>query len=107
MGKRLSSAAFSFDDIRHEFALPTDYPDAAVTEAKNAVDRFADAREDRTDIPFVTIDPPASMDLHHDQRCICCASSQPRCPRKASRAGQSLVLVPVRRSGGLREQAAR
>ncbi|CAM3614617.1 RNB domain-containing ribonuclease [Smaragdicoccus niigatensis] len=63
MGKRLSATAFSFDDIRAEFALPKDYPAVAVNEATRATDRYARQRKDRTDIPFVTIDPPGSMDL--------------------------------------------
>lgn len=55
--------AIDFAEVRAEFELPGDFPDDALAEARLATDRYADAREDRTDLPFVTIDPPGSMDL--------------------------------------------
>ena len=52
-----------FDAIRAEFELTDEFPAAALAEAQASVDAHADTRVDRTDLPFVTIDPPTSMDL--------------------------------------------
>lgn len=60
-----------FSGLRRELELPTQFPLAAQREADAASDRLAAAaderqtgrRSDRTDIPFVTVDPPASRDL--------------------------------------------
>lgn len=52
-----------FGVVRSEFGLASDYPSEAVSEARNASDAFAGVRADRTDIPFVTIDPPGAKDL--------------------------------------------
>ncbi|WP_239117390.1 RNB domain-containing ribonuclease [Planotetraspora phitsanulokensis] len=49
--------------IRHEFGLPGDFPPAVLDEAQQAARSLAVPDEDRTDLPFVTIDPPGSMDL--------------------------------------------
>ncbi|NKY88287.1 RNB domain-containing ribonuclease [Nocardia veterana] len=57
------SAPVDFGVVRSEFGLASDYPSEAVSEARNASDAFAGVRADRTDIPFVTIDPPGAMDL--------------------------------------------
>ncbi|MFC4372621.1 RNB domain-containing ribonuclease [Nocardia halotolerans] len=61
--QRIVSAPVDFDAIRSEFGLASDYPAEAVSEARDAVDAFAGTRVDRTDIEFVTIDPPGAMDL--------------------------------------------
>ncbi|MGY1945485.1 RNB domain-containing ribonuclease [Nocardia asiatica] len=61
--QRIVSAPVDFGAIRSEFGLASAYPAEAGTEARDAVDAFAGARVDRTDIPFVTIDPPGAMDL--------------------------------------------
>lgn len=61
--RRLSAPALDFAAVREEFALPGQFPDDAAAEAAAARDRYAADREDRTDIPFVTIDPPDSLDL--------------------------------------------
>ncbi|MFI8976460.1 RNB domain-containing ribonuclease [Nocardia asteroides] len=61
--QRIVSAPVDFGAIRSEFGLASDYPAEAVSEARDAVDAFAGARADRTDIEFVTIDPPSAMDL--------------------------------------------
>ncbi|MFC8044424.1 RNB domain-containing ribonuclease [Nocardia sp. NPDC057353] len=61
--QRIRSAPVDFDAVRTEFDLPTEYPAAAVTEARDAIDAFAGLRRDRTDLAFVTIDPPGAMDL--------------------------------------------
>lgn len=63
MQRRLSAPAIDFESIRRELGVDEDYGAAAVAEAENATDRFAGDREDHTDLPFVTIDPPGSMDL--------------------------------------------
>ncbi|MGW5337634.1 ribonuclease II [Rhodococcus sp. 852002-51564_SCH6189132-a] len=55
--------AIDFADVRAEFDLVDGFPSDALDEARQAADRYADVREDRTDLPLVTIDPPGSMDL--------------------------------------------
>ncbi|WP_433714653.1 RNB domain-containing ribonuclease [Nocardia sp. CA-084685] len=57
------SAPVDFGAIRSEFGLASAYPAEATAAARDAIDAFAGARADRTDIPFVTIDPPGAMDL--------------------------------------------
>ena len=52
-----------FSAIRAEFRLPTDYPTAALVEAEQAVSGSLGPREDATDLPLVTIDPPGAKDL--------------------------------------------
>jgi VacB/RNase II family 3'-5' exoribonuclease len=52
-----------FAGIRAEFHLPTDYPTAALVEAEQAVSLPPGRREDATDLPLVTIDPPGAKDL--------------------------------------------
>ncbi|SMD16514.1 RNB domain-containing ribonuclease [Kibdelosporangium aridum] len=59
-------AALDFAGVRAEFDLPTQFPSAALAEAELAVadrDRLVGDREDATDLPLVTIDPPGSKDL--------------------------------------------
>jgi exoribonuclease R len=51
-----------FARIRVEFALPEHFPDAVLAEAEQAL-RTQHAREDATDLPLVTIDPPGAKDL--------------------------------------------
>lgn len=60
---RIVSAPVDFGVVRSEFGLASEYPSEAVSEARDAADAFAGVRADRTDIPFVTIDPPGAMDL--------------------------------------------
>ncbi|WP_062348678.1 RNB domain-containing ribonuclease [Herbidospora yilanensis] len=51
-----------FDRVRREFDLPDEFPPAVLDEATaTASRRFVG--DDRTDLPFLTIDPPGSMDL--------------------------------------------
>ncbi len=55
-----------FSDLRRELELPTGFPPAAQHEAQVAAAGPLPAdprRADRTDLPFVTIDPPTSRDL--------------------------------------------
>ncbi|OZE22316.1 ribonuclease II [Rhodococcus sp. 05-2254-6] len=60
---RLRAPGFDFETIRSEFALTEAFDADAMREAIEARDLHADSRIDRTDIPFVTIDPPGSKDL--------------------------------------------
>nr|EJJ00985.1 RNB domain protein [Rhodococcus sp. JVH1] len=60
---RFVARGIDFGTVRTEFHLPEGYPPAAVAQARAASDRYASEREDRTDLAFVTIDPPDSMDL--------------------------------------------
>ncbi|HEX4811454.1 MAG TPA: RNB domain-containing ribonuclease, partial [Nonomuraea sp.] len=52
-----------FDRIRREFTLPGDFPRAVLEEAAWVAQVPKLSGEDLTDVPFVTIDPPGSMDL--------------------------------------------
>ncbi|MET9337856.1 RNB domain-containing ribonuclease [Nonomuraea sp. NPDC003804] len=53
-----------FERIRREIRLPEEFPPAALEEAERvAADPAAATRQDLTHLPFVTIDPPGSMDL--------------------------------------------
>ncbi|MGY4100868.1 RNB domain-containing ribonuclease [Nocardia sp. R16R-3T] len=61
--QRIVSAPVDFGAIRFEFGLSSAYPAEATAAARDAIDAFAGTRADRTDIPFVTIDPPGAMDL--------------------------------------------
>ncbi|GAA1482815.1 RNB domain-containing ribonuclease [Gordonia sinesedis] len=63
MQPRLSAPAIDFNVIRRELGIEEDYGADALAQAKNATDRYADEREDRTELALVTIDPPGSMDL--------------------------------------------
>ncbi|MFC9363587.1 RNB domain-containing ribonuclease [Rhodococcus sp. NPDC057014] len=60
---RFVARGIDFGTVRTEFHLPDGYPPAAVAQARTASDRYASERQDRTDLAFVTIDPPDSMDL--------------------------------------------
>ncbi|HEV2889607.1 MAG TPA: RNB domain-containing ribonuclease [Frankiaceae bacterium] len=69
MGRRLRLAppagelAAGFAALRAELGVPESYPPAAEAEAEAAVDAYAGARTDATDLPLVTVDPPGSRDL--------------------------------------------
>ncbi|WP_407640519.1 RNB domain-containing ribonuclease [Actinokineospora iranica] len=57
-------AAVDFARVRQDFALPEQFPAAALAEAEQAVsDGARGARVDATDLPLVTIDPPGAKDL--------------------------------------------
>jgi exoribonuclease R len=60
---RTGRAELDFQGIRTEFGLPQEFPAAALAEAERAVSRASGDREDATDIPLVTIDPPGAKDL--------------------------------------------
>ncbi|MBF0687703.1 MAG: RNB domain-containing ribonuclease [Cellulomonas sp.] len=63
------AVAAGLDALRAEVELPLAYPADALAEAESAAQRAPDAphapgaRADRTDVPFVTIDPAGSTDL--------------------------------------------
>ncbi|MGD9812280.1 MAG: RNB domain-containing ribonuclease [Sphingobium sp.] len=50
-------------EIRRQFQLPGDFPPRVMAAADQAARRTPDAHRDRTDIPFVTLDPASSTDL--------------------------------------------
>lgn len=60
--RRVRAPRIDFGDLRRELRLPEQFPPAAQHEAERA-SRTALPAADRTDIPFVTIDPPSSRDL--------------------------------------------
>jgi exoribonuclease R len=61
--RRVRAARIDFSDLRRELELPTQFPLAARREADRAVRRPPARGTDRTDIPFVPIDPATSRDL--------------------------------------------
>ncbi len=52
-----------FEAVRREFEVPDQFPPAVVAEASSAAAAASLPERDETDIPFITIDPPTSMDL--------------------------------------------
>jgi exoribonuclease R len=60
--RRVRAPRINFDDLRRELNLPEQFPLAAQREAEAAA-TTAPTGADRTDIPFVTIDPATSRDL--------------------------------------------
>ncbi|EWT01730.1 ribonuclease II [Intrasporangium oryzae NRRL B-24470] len=52
-----------FEAVRQEFEIRTDFPADVVAEAKAAAGAAPLPDRDETAVPFVTIDPPTSMDL--------------------------------------------
>lgn len=65
--RRVEPPRIDFGGLRRELGLPEQFPVAAqreaVTAAARPLDEVAGSSTDRTDIPFVTIDPAASRDL--------------------------------------------
>ncbi len=62
--RRVFAPRIDFTALRRELDLPTEFPPAAQREAEEAAGRpAAKADNDRTEIPFVTIDPATSRDL--------------------------------------------
>jgi exoribonuclease R len=52
-----------FDAVRAELEVPDDFPPEVLAEAKEAAGAPALPQRDETALPFLTIDPPGSMDL--------------------------------------------
>lgn len=55
--------ARGLDAIRREFAVPASFPPPVLAAAERAAARTPDHHVDRTDWPFVTLDPASSTDL--------------------------------------------
>ncbi|HMG30307.1 MAG TPA: RNB domain-containing ribonuclease [Jiangellaceae bacterium] len=53
----------ALDKIRAELEVPGEFPADAIAEASAAAAAATTPDRDLTDVPFVTIDPPSSMDL--------------------------------------------
>jgi exoribonuclease R len=70
--RRVHAERIDFTALRKELELPDSYPPEAQQEAGQAAKQDVGARTDLTDVPFVTIDPPGSLDLdqalHLDRR---------------------------------------
>jgi exoribonuclease R len=60
--RRVLAPQIDFSALRHELRLPERFPPAAQAEADRAAAAPA-SQTDLTGLPFVTIDPPTSMDL--------------------------------------------
>ncbi|MGH3657978.1 MAG: ribonuclease catalytic domain-containing protein, partial [Micromonosporaceae bacterium] len=63
---RVRAPRIDFSALRRELELPTEFPAEAMRQAEQAAERATDVLAglpDRTDIGFVTIDPPDSLDL--------------------------------------------
>ncbi|GAA2364029.1 ribonuclease R [Catellatospora methionotrophica] len=61
--RRLHAEAIDFTPLRRELELPDGFPPAAQAQAEAAAAEVKLPDADRTDLPFVTIDPPGSRDL--------------------------------------------
>lgn len=60
---RVWAPRIDFSVIRRELDLPTEFPPDALREAEQAATATPMPATDRTDVPFVTIDPASSRDL--------------------------------------------
>ncbi|MEH0823829.1 MULTISPECIES: RNB domain-containing ribonuclease [unclassified Micromonospora] len=61
--RRVVAPRIDFGALRRELGLPEGFPDAAQREADEAAGAPPAAVADRTDVPFVTVDPATSRDL--------------------------------------------
>ena len=61
--KRVWAPRIDFSVLRRELDLPAEFPGDAWREAEQAARAAAPPAADRTDVPFVTIDPASSQDL--------------------------------------------
>ncbi|WP_027345387.1 RNB domain-containing ribonuclease [Hamadaea tsunoensis] len=61
--RRVFASALDFSALRAELHLPADFPADAQAQAEASARNPVLPDLDRTDIPFVTIDPPGSKDL--------------------------------------------
>jgi len=61
--RRVSAPRIDFTALRRELKLPDQFSAAAQAEAEQAAAQAQAPRADRTDIPFVTVDPASSLDL--------------------------------------------
>nr|BFE75501.1 hypothetical protein GCM10020092_088020 [Actinoplanes digitatis] len=60
---RVLAPSIDFSVLRRELELPGEFPSDAMREAREAASATALPPTDRTDIPFVTVDPATSRDL--------------------------------------------
>ena len=61
--RRVLAPEIDFSVLRRELRLPGEFPSDVLAEAERAAQAPPVPPVDRTDIPFVTIDPPGSRDL--------------------------------------------
>ncbi|WP_229403524.1 RNB domain-containing ribonuclease [Micromonospora okii] len=61
--RRVLAPRIDFGALRRELGLPEEFPPAALSEAEEAAAAPPRPAADRTDVPFVTVDPTASRDL--------------------------------------------
>lgn len=61
--RRIHSTSIDFNALRRELELHEQFPPAAQVQAEQAAKQVRLPDLDRTDLPFVTIDPPTSLDL--------------------------------------------
>ncbi len=61
--RRLSVPPLNFGPVRVELGVPEAFPSEVLAEADAAAAAPTMPDQDATDIPFVTVDPPGSMDL--------------------------------------------
>ncbi|WP_117215396.1 RNB domain-containing ribonuclease [Allorhizocola rhizosphaerae] len=61
--RRIQATSIDFADLRRELELPSQFPPAAQAQAEQAAAQVRLPERDRTDLAFVTIDPPTSLDL--------------------------------------------
>src|SRR5258706_933164 len=61
--RRVFAPRIDFTALRRELDLPTEFPAAAQREADEAAKAGPPPSKDRTELPFVTIDPATSRDL--------------------------------------------
>ncbi len=59
----LAGAPLDFAVLRDELAVPGEFPSEVLHEARKAADSPVLPDDDQTAIPFVTVDPPGSLDL--------------------------------------------
>jgi exoribonuclease R len=52
-----------FEAVRQEFEVPDEFPPEVLAEAAAAAGAASLPEQDESDVPFITIDPPSSMDL--------------------------------------------
>jgi exoribonuclease R len=61
--RRVIAPRIDFGALRRELDLPTQFPADAQREADESAAKISQPATDRTDLPFVTIDPASSRDL--------------------------------------------
>ncbi|MFC0313876.1 RNB domain-containing ribonuclease [Gordonia phosphorivorans] len=68
--RRVFAPGIDFGKLRAELGLVAEFGSEVEAAAATAVDRYADARIDRSDLELVTVDPPGSMDLDQALRVV-------------------------------------